>query len=265
MDDDGLLPRESGEWIKRKHHFLDRYCAMFTRSMAKKWHRIYLDVMAGPGRCQIKPTGEICPGSPFVALAHDFDEYRFFEADSEAVDALRQRVAVHAKADRCSVVGADWTKTVTTPSFNLPQGSLTLAFVDPTGISQVPWSAVKAPALSNRRIDIMFTIQYAMGINLNAHQYLASNADETAADAFAGGKQWKDRLGPNLNVRDALISQFVANMGDLGFSSHKWQLISLPNGSGLYYLCLFSRSQLALDFWDKVVLKDEKGQRSLGF
>lgn len=64
MDDDGLLMRESGEWIKRKHHFLDRYCNMFTQSMKGKWHRLYIDVMAGPGRCRIKSSGEICPGSP---------------------------------------------------------------------------------------------------------------------------------------------------------------------------------------------------------
>jgi len=146
MVDDGLRVRESGEWIKRKHHFLDRYCDMFTRSMEGKWHRLFVDVMAGPGRCQIKPSGEISPGSPFVALARDFDEYRFFEASPDLVDALRQRVAVHPKADRCKVIEADWTQAVTTPAFILPRGTLTLAFVDPTRISQVPWTAVKTLA-----------------------------------------------------------------------------------------------------------------------
>jgi len=111
----------------------------------------------------------------------------------------------------------------------------------------------------------MFTIQHALGMNWNAHQYLASTADETAADAFAGGRQWRNRIGPNTSVREALISQFVDNMGDLGFSTRKWQLVTLPKGAGLYYLCLFSRSSLALNFWDKVVLKDETGQKAFGF
>lgn len=151
------------------------------------------------------------------------------------------------------------------PSFSLPPRTLTLAFIDPTGISQVPWNAVKTLAQSSNRIDIMFTIQHALGIKWNVHQYLASTADETAADAFVGGRQWRDRLGPTPRVTEALVSQFVDNMGGLGFSTRKWQLVTLPRGAGLYYLCLFSRSSLALNFWDKVVLKDETGQKAFGF
>src|SRR5438128_1264177 len=165
MEDDSLSMRDSGEWIKRKHHFLDRYCDMFTKSMRGKWHRIYLDLMAGPGRCQIRESGEIAPGSPFVALERDFDEYRFYEADPQLADALRQRVAGHSKADRCDVAEANWIEEVTSSGFRLPPCSLTLAFVDPTGISQVPWTAVRALAHSSSHIDIMFTIQHALGIN----------------------------------------------------------------------------------------------------
>lgn len=233
--------------------------------MKGKWHRLYIDVMAGPGRCRIKSSGELSPGSPFVALDRDFDEYRFYEASSTLADALQQRVAVHPKVDRCRVIRADWTQAVLDPSFSLPQHTLTLAFIDPTGISQVPWHAVKALAQSSNRIDIMFTIQHALGINWNAHQYLASTADVTVADAFAGGRQWRDRRGPTQPVREALITEFVANMGTLGFQTRKWQLVTLPSGSGLYYLCLFSRNPLALNFWDKVVLKDETGQKAFGF
>jgi three-Cys-motif partner protein len=265
MDDDGLLMRESGEWIKRKHHYLDRYCDMFTKAMKGKWHRIYLDPMAGPGRCRIKGSGEITPGSPFVALERDFDEYRFYEADRELADALRGRVATHPKADRCQVVQANWIEAVTSPGFRLPDRSLTLAFVDPTGISQVPWTAVRALARSSNRIDIMFTIQHALGISWNAHQYLASTTDRTAVDGFAGSGGWRDRLGPTTSVREALIAEFVENMGACGFETRKWQLVTMPSGVGLYYLCLFSRSQLALRFWDEVVVKDEAGQRSFRF
>jgi three-Cys-motif partner protein len=231
--------------------------------MKGKWRRIYLDLMAGPGRCQINGSGEIAPGSPFVALEHDFDEYWFYEAEPACADALRQRVATHPKADRCRVVQADWTESVTSPSFRLPQGSLALAFVDPTGISQVPWRAVRALACSSKRIDILFTIQHALGMNWNAHQYLLPKADETAADAFAGSRRWRERLVPTRPVREALIEEFVENMGRLGFATRKWQLVRLPCGAGLYYLCLFSRHPLALRFWDEVVLKNETGQRAL--
>src|SRR5437899_1887228 len=55
---DGLLARKSGEWAKRKLHFLRNYCGITTVAMRKKWRLHYLDVMAGPGRCKNAETGE---------------------------------------------------------------------------------------------------------------------------------------------------------------------------------------------------------------
>ena len=48
---DGLPARKSGEWAKRKHHYLRNYCGITTVSMRGKFKVVYLDVMAGPGRC----------------------------------------------------------------------------------------------------------------------------------------------------------------------------------------------------------------------
>ena len=79
---DGLPARNSGDWAKRKHHYLRKYCDITTRSMRKKWRLIYLDVMAGPGLCKIEETGEEFPGSPLVALEHDFSEYVLIEEDA---------------------------------------------------------------------------------------------------------------------------------------------------------------------------------------
>jgi hypothetical protein len=61
---DGLATRLTGEWIRRKHHYLDRYCAITALGMKNAFsERIFLDVMAGPGRCKIKDTAEEVPGS----------------------------------------------------------------------------------------------------------------------------------------------------------------------------------------------------------
>src|SRR5438105_3002721 len=86
---DGLLARKSGEWAKRKHYFLGNYCGITSKAMHDKWRLVYLDVMAGPGRCKIKDTGEEFPGSPLVALEHAFDKYIFIEESPELVAALR--------------------------------------------------------------------------------------------------------------------------------------------------------------------------------
>src|SRR2546426_2857360 len=87
---DGLLARKSGQWAKRKHHYLRNYCGITTKSMRKKWRLVYLDVMAGPGRCKIKETGEEFPGSPLIALEHDFEKFIFIEESAQLVAALKE-------------------------------------------------------------------------------------------------------------------------------------------------------------------------------
>src|SRR5438552_14902875 len=84
---DGLPARKSGEWAKRKLHFLRNYCGITTVAMRKKWRLRYLDVMAGSGRCKIKETGEEFPGSPFVALDYDLLYFLFIEEDCDREDA----------------------------------------------------------------------------------------------------------------------------------------------------------------------------------
>src|SRR6476469_9872363 len=61
LEPDGLPVRDSGEWVKRKHHFLGRYCHMFTEWMKHKWRGQlnYIDLMAGPGRCRITTSREL--------------------------------------------------------------------------------------------------------------------------------------------------------------------------------------------------------------
>jgi hypothetical protein len=107
------------------------------------------------------------------------------------------------------------------------------------------------------------TIQHGMGISLNRQQYLAKESN-TAVDAFLGDTDWRKTLQGARSFRSAVLDGFSDRMAGLGFKTHKWMLVKNDSGSGLYYLCLFSRHNLALKFWDQVVIKDEVGQRSLG-
>jgi three-Cys-motif partner protein len=263
MEDDGLLTRSSGAWAKDKHYYLQRYCRIFSVGMKNKWRRTYLDMMAGPGICRVRGTEELVPGSPLVALEEDFDDYVFAEENDQCFEALEQRVKAHRKADKCRLVHGSWIEMVGSQGFALPNG-LSLAFVDPTGIAQVPWTSVSRLAAAGR-VDILFTIQHGMGIKLNMHQYLDAES-ESAADRFVGTSQWKASLGrAAADPKDLLIQTFTDNMGELGYKTRKWMLMRTDSGTPLYYLCLFSKHERALDFWDKIVVKDPRGQRSFGF
>ncbi len=263
MEPDGLPVRDSGEWVKRKHHFLARYCRLFTVGMKYKWdgNLNYIDLMAGPGRCRIEETGEIVRGSPFVALEENFAHYDFFEEDPELAHALKARVAAHKKGNRCIVHAESWDHVVLRNAFPRHHG-LTLAFVDPTGIRSVPWAALEQLTRNYKNLDILMTIQHAMAIKLNRPQYLARE-DRTAADMFLGSATWREKVTGPGNYLKVFLDTFVQNFSDHGFRTRNWMLVK-NNRSPLYYVCLFARHERALDFWDKAVAEDEAGQRNLG-
>src|SRR5687767_8574310 len=90
---DGLPARASGDWIRRKHHYLERYCGITATGMKNAFPtRVFLDVMAGPGVCKIRETGEELLGSPLIAMEHEFSKFVFVESDPALADALRKRV-----------------------------------------------------------------------------------------------------------------------------------------------------------------------------
>jgi three-Cys-motif partner protein len=258
---DGLLARRSGDWAKRKHHFLRNYCGITTSSMRKKWKLVYLDVMAGPGICKMKDTGEEFPGSPFVALDYEFREFIFIEGDSGLAHALESRVKNHPKAESIQVIPQNWVEVVNSGRLKFPDDTLVVAFVDPTGISQVPMKAM-LKLTNNRRIDLLVTIQYRLGITWNVSQYKRSEHDNTALDQFLDSGEWR-----NWNCRDdsefaeLAINAFSRRIEKEGFRGT--QHISVPHTNPLYRFTLFSRHAAAEDFWNKILKIDETGQREL--
>lgn len=182
--------RKSGDWARRRHHYLRNYCGITTKAIQGKLRLVYLDVMAGPGLCKIKETGEEFAGSPLVALNDEFDRFIFIEDTPELAEALKQRIAKHPKAKRAKVIAECWLEVAKSGRLLFDDKTLVVAFIDPTGISQVPLRAM-LELTKNPRIDLLVTIQHSLGITWNVPQYLKSTSGQTALDAFLGTKDWR--------------------------------------------------------------------------
>jgi three-Cys-motif partner protein len=258
---DGLPARKSGKWAKRKHHYLRNYCGITTKSMRSKWKLVYLDVMAGPGRCKIKETGEEFPGSPLVALDHEFAEYILLEDSAPLADALRQRVAAHPKARKVKIHNQSWLEATSAGKLRFDDRTLVVAFIDPTGISQVPMQAMLELA-KNRRIDLLVTIQHSLGITWNVKQYARSASGRTALDAFLGSSDWREwQWNTASEFARMAIDAFSHRIQQEGFRGTRH--VSVPENQPLYRFTLFSRHPLAEKFWNEVLKIDEAGQREL--
>ena len=94
-EEDGLPARESGEWVKEKLFFIQRYIATFETAMrGKSWRqRNYIDLFSGPGKCIIRGTGEYLLGSPLLALStqYPFTDYYFGDLEQQNIDYLTER------------------------------------------------------------------------------------------------------------------------------------------------------------------------------
>jgi len=262
---DGLPVRVSGPWAKRKHHYLRNYCGIATNAVRTKFPNgvVYLDVMSGPGRCLEEENADEFPGSPFVALDFDFSHYIFMEADPDLFDALQQRLATHPKRDRIRLFKEDWVDVIRRRELNFDARSLVVAFIDPTGIAALPFSAVDE-LMRFPKIDMLITIQYRLGIQLNVPQFLRSKSDATVLDRFLGTSEWRAWNLHDLGqfTRKA-VDYFCQKIRDRGFKATRH--VSVPESNPLYRFAYFSRHDLGTAFWKKITATDEKGQRDFNF
>jgi len=259
---DGLPTRVSGQWARRKHHYLNNYCGIATGAVGRKWPGgvVYLDVMAGPGRCREHETSEEFDGSPLVALRHDFAAYHFIEEHPDGFRALEARVQNHEKRSRIHLFNESWSERAAKGALQFDARTLVVAFIDPTGIAALPMKAMQA-LMANPHIDLLLAIQYALGIVLNAQQYSRSEGD-TALDRFLGSGEWRQwpRKSPT-ELALLAIDAFSAKIERAGFRGARH--VSVPESRPLYRFAYFSRHDLGTNLWSKILKYDEKGQSDL--
>jgi three-Cys-motif partner protein len=230
--------------------------------MRRKFKLVYLDVMAGPGRCKIEETNEEFPGSPLVALDYDFSEYIFIEDDAESVNALKQRVKNHAKASTIKIIPENWIDVVKSGQMKFDNSTLVVAFVDPTGISQTPLSAMKLLA-NSPRIDLLVTIQYRLGIVWNVPQYFKSKSGQTALDNFLGDQSWHEWENKEAGEFGRLAVEHFCDKFQNEENFIGTRHIPIPENNPLYRFTLFTRHPLGENFWNKILKISETGQREL--
>jgi len=265
---DGHIARSSGLWVKEKFYYLQRYLDIFSVGMGKKWagKLYYIDLFAGPGRCQIRETQEEVDGSPLIALKFAFAEYFFFEADIASYRALKARIETRApeKVKNVHIINGDCNSSIN--DVNPPDNSLGLAFIDPTGISQSAFETIRKLA-ENRKIDLIINFPEGMGIRMNLHQY--QQGEKSALDRYMGSSRWQDRYRNTLTSFDQacreIANEYLENLRALGYLAlnDDWIPVKANKNTLLYYLFFASKNPRGNDFWRKIQLINPHGQRNM--
>jgi three-Cys-motif partner protein len=258
---DKLACPEVGAWTEDKHRLVSLYSTLFSKGMKAKWGtRVYVELYAGAGYSRIRGTRKVILGSPLRALAAEqpFDKYVFCEEIPKNLEALKTRVKRHFPGANVSYVQGNCDERVSDILADIPQGSkhntvLTLCFADPFDIG-LKFGTIKA--LSIRFVDFMVLLAVYSDANRAYKRYLMEDAIKV--DEFLGSTTWRDRwriaeengvLFPKF-----LANEFAASMETLGYLPtpiHRMKKVrSDEKNLPLYYIALFSRHQLAHDFWD---------------
>lgn len=268
LGSDGQIVRDSGAWAREKLYYLERYLEIFSVGMKAKWagRLYYVDLFAGPGKCQIRDTREEIDGSPLIALKFNFAKYFFIEADERCYQALVVRAKDRAPEKHVDIVRGDCNGEIT--NLKLPASSLGLAFIDPTGVSNLAFETIRKLA-AGRKIDLIINFPEGMGIRMNLHQY--TDTEKNALNRFMGSAQWQRRERQVSRSFDEICkeiaTEYLANLKSLGYLAvnSDWIPVKTDQNTLLYYLLFASKNPRGNDFWRKITRIDPYGQRHLRF
>lgn len=287
-EDDGLSARDSGEWVKEKLFYVQRYIDAFEVAMRQKsWRRrIYVDLFSGPGKCIVRGTNEYLLGSPLLALStqYPFTDYYFGDLEQQNIECLLERSRgakvprnhIHPLIGDANQRVRDVVKDIEQLDKPFIQGvgsCLNLAFLDPEGL-ELEWTTVEALG-KMKTMDLI--IHYSQsGLTRNLDRY-CDNDENTVIDRFFGDRNWrkvyKDALQKreSIGVHRMLIDYYKANLGKLKYIviNDQQHTVSEPlirntdTNAPLYRLIFASKHPLGNKIWNEVTKKNFYGQRNL--
>lgn len=286
--DDGLPTRESGEWVKEKMFYVKRYIDTFEVAMrGKDWRRrIFIDLFAGPGKCNIRESAEIILGSPLLALqtSHPFTDYYFVDMDQQNLDTLARRSqSSTVPAEHVHLLVGDANQRVDEIAADIAKFDkqfikgllpcLNLAFLDPEGL-ELEWETVETLGRMNR-MDVI--IHYSQnGLTRNLDRCYASQ-DETVVDRFFGDRNWRQvyknvsEKKEKIGIHRALIDYYKSKLNKLGYVvindseeiAREPLIRNTKRNAPLYRLIFASKHPLGNKIWNEVTKKDVYGQGRL--
>lgn len=267
-EDDGLyIPEPVGGWARDKHYFLRRYIYAFTTSMkSKRWSSLhYIDLFAGPGIVRLQDSGDLDWGSPLIAAQTPnlFDGLHFCELEPQSYEALRQRVARIRLEKEPQILHGDANEKVGDIAAKIPTGSLSLAFLDPTGL-HLDFETLRVLAVN--RVDLIIFFPDHLDALRNC-QYVYRDDPSSNLDRVLGpGANWRAALdqAPKRQWAEVLRELYCQQIQQLGYTYFEFERIC-AKGHPLYLLIFCSRHELAAGLWRRVSSKKPDKQRTFDF
>jgi len=258
---DGLPARSVGPWSEEKLFYLEKYINIFSKSMRKRWEGelYFIDLFAGPGRCIVKGIDKEIDGSPLIALKSPFPFARYFfvEQNEETYEALFQRYKSHSCAERVISIQGDCNIHIDDIVRQIPARSLSLAFIDPTGLDFWYTSLQK---LAKRKVDLIITFPDSMATGRNFSRLLRSK-QPNLLDKVIGDSAWR-----SCSSAEDVTRYYCEKLISLGYKEIKLGneiFIRSDRNLPLYCILFACKHPLGYSFWEAIKKIEFDGQRRL--
>ena len=217
LEDDGLQVRKSGRWTEKKLHFWNAYIHITTISMvdSPKWldGLVYVDLFAGPGVCKIEGTKDRIPGSPLIAARapKPFRKILLCELDQTSADACEERLSKIISNSQFKVFRGDCNQEISEIVSEIPQGALTLAFIDPEKLDDLKFETLRVLSGCGR-VDLLILFPIAYDVIRNVELYYFPN-ENSKLDLFLGpNSNWREKWKALGNTQGPAARNFFANL-----------------------------------------------------
>jgi three-Cys-motif partner protein len=273
QQDDGLPTRIVKHWTEDKLYFWHGYIHITSVAMANnpKWQGglVYVDLFGGPGVCTLHgESGRRVPGSPLIAACapKPFRKVIVCEKNRELADACEKRLARTPFSQRCVLLRGDCNEMAGEIAAMIPPASLTIAFIDPTGL-HAKFDTIRT-ITAGKQVDLLVLFADAYDIVRNVEKYYRPDRNSKLDQVLGPDSNWRsawdalDNQGSN-NARCLFAEIYRRQLAKhLGYVSFDEQTMCHARGP-LYRLVYASKHEMGLDFWRKATKKYAGGQKRL--
>ncbi len=263
--DDGLPMRMGESYAVPKLKVVELYLQMAMNAVKDNpWRATYyIDLQAGPGKNNL--GGTVALGSPLIALSCPvpFQYYRFNEADSDLVKALKKRVSASPLRKHTRILQMDVNLAVEDFCDEIKRrdelfmrgkwSSFNIAFLDPEGL-ELHWSTVEK--LGNmKRMDLI--INFSTG-GLNRTRLTSPDV----GNRFFGTDEWQKLVPGHADAatkRRAWIDFYLKRLTDLGYKyqtddQESAEIIAKNSKNVQVYSIIFaSKHDLGFQLWKEAI------------
>ena len=263
-EDDGLHMDSVGSWSADKHHFLKRYIDAFTTSMKdRNWGSLhYIDLFAGAGIERIRGAG-LEWGSPLIAAQTrlPFARIHVCEKNRKRFEALKERINRYPQPNTPQLIHGDANLVVNDILNEIPDDSLTLAFLDPFGL-HLNFETIQQ--LSARRADLIIFFPDHLDALRNWENVYKGKPDSNL-DRTLGTNTWLNELSESARDNWAQVLQdiYQRQIRSLTYTEFETERISNSQGRFLYKLLFCANHPFASELWRKTAKKHRDGQNML--